>query len=206
MSLLANQSYANPSRPLWAPFGSSGGGSTGPTGPSGSTGATGATGPSGGGGGSVRSQTLLFQVGSLVNGGGPATPFDWTDRPLNLGNPALDGSGNSQVISGMSLNLSNSQITLPSGTYTYSGTASLDMTVGQACVNILSPSTSKQYGCVSSTDSRTFVCPFQGSLTGPCVFTVQTNGQTTFGTDRDLGTAAGFDSNVYCAITVNKIG
>ena len=44
MSLLINESYANPTTSLWAPIGSGGGGSTGPTGP---------TGPSGGGGGTT---------------------------------------------------------------------------------------------------------------------------------------------------------
>lgn len=54
MSLLVNQSYANPSRQLWASFGG-GGGSTGPTGPIGPTGPSGGgtggtTGPTGAGG------------------------------------------------------------------------------------------------------------------------------------------------------------
>ena len=55
MSLLVNQSYANPSQQLWASYGGGGGGSTGPTGPIGPTGpsgggtggTTGATGPTG---------------------------------------------------------------------------------------------------------------------------------------------------------------
>jgi len=180
MSLLGTQVYGNPSTPLWASAGS-------------------------GGGSSVLSQTLKFQVASLTNGGGPASTSSWTDRPLNLGVPALDGSGNSTVISGMSLNLSNSQVTLPAGTFTYVGGASLDMIVGQAQINIISPTASTQPGCISSADARTFVCPFQGTLTGPCVFTIQTQGQVTTSTNRDLGTAAGFGPEVYCAITINKI-
>lgn len=48
MSLLGNQSYANPTTPLWVPAGTGGGGSTGPTGPTGpAAGPTGPTGPQG---------------------------------------------------------------------------------------------------------------------------------------------------------------
>lgn len=45
MSLLGTQVYANPSQPIWQPFGTGGGG--GGTGPTGPTGATGPTGPAG---------------------------------------------------------------------------------------------------------------------------------------------------------------
>jgi hypothetical protein len=180
MSLLGSQVYANPTTPLWASAGS-------------------------GGGSSVLSQTLLFYTASLTNGGGPASTSNWTDRPLNAGVPALDGSGNSLVISGLSLNLSNSQVTLPAGTFTYNGGASLDMIVGQAQINVISPTASVQPGLISSADARTFVCPYQGTLTGPCVFTIQTQGQVTTSSDRDLGTAGGFGSNVFCSIQLNKI-
>ena len=48
MSLLGSQVYANPSQPIWQPFGTGGGGGgTGPTGPTGPTGATGTTGSTG---------------------------------------------------------------------------------------------------------------------------------------------------------------
>lgn len=201
MSLLVNQSYANPSRPLWASVDASGGG-VGPTGPAGPTGPTGATGPTGGGG-NVLSQTLLFQTPS--NGGGPAFTFSWTDRPFNTGSPALDLSGNSTVISGLSLNLSNSEITVPTGTYVYSGFASTTMTVAQARLAFITPSRTTVPGATTGTDDRTFPCPFQGTLTGPAVFTVQTNGQVSRGNDEDFGINGGFGDNIFAAITLTKI-
>lgn len=57
MSLIPNQSFVNPTTPLWATTGSGGSGPTGPTGPAGGpTGATGPQGPTGPPGVSVGGQ------------------------------------------------------------------------------------------------------------------------------------------------------
>jgi hypothetical protein len=119
MSALSRQSLANETQSLWEPFGAGGGGSTGPTGPTGSTGPTGPTGPAGKGGGIPPTQIITYQVPSGTQGGAAPSGGVFHPRPLNTGIPALDGTGNSPVIAGLSLDVLSTStiITFPVGTY-----------------------------------------------------------------------------------------
>lgn len=206
MSLLGTQVFANPTTPIWAAVGT-GGGATGPTGPAGSTGATGPAGPTGGGGGTIAIQTLTYQVPLLSNGGGPVTGSLWYTRPLNTGSPALSGS-NSTTISGMSLNLSNAEITLPSGSFYVNGSVGGEMIVNQGRIYVSSGPGAPYYilGTVEGADSRTSYSVIQGAIVGPAVCEVQFAGLVSNGDDRDWGSRGDFDSNVYTTFSFTKTG
>jgi len=133
MSLLPVQAYANLSTPLWASADISGGaGPTGPTGPAG-TGATGPTGPAGAGGSFV-TQIFQYEVPSGSNGGTAPGTGTFYARPFNTGYPALDPSGNSTVIAGLSLDTPSTStiFTFPAGTFAISGELGGLMTVEKA--------------------------------------------------------------------------
>lgn len=205
MSLLGSQVFANPGQPLWAPYGS--GGSTGPTGPAGPTGTIGPTGPTGGGGGSsVLSQTLQYTVPASTDGAtGAQSVGVFLTRPLNEGIPALDGSGNSTVISGLGVNLSTYDITVPSGTYVFNGYACETMTSGQMILQFRSPGSNVITGPTVGADNRTYACPVQGSFDGPAVFNIKTYGEVSIGDGRDWGTGNTLGPSTFVALTLNKI-
>ena len=201
MSLLGSQVFANPSTPLWASASGGGGGPTGPTGP------IGPTGPSGGGTGtSILSQTLQYTVPASNDGAtGPQSTGVFLTRPLNEGIPALDGSGNSTVISGLGVNLSTYDITCPTGTYQFSGYACETMTSGQMILQFSSPGSNAITGPTVGADNRTYACPVQGSFNGPATFQIQTYGEQSIGDGRDWGTGNVIGPSTFVALTLTKI-
>jgi len=107
----------------------------------------------------------------------------------------------------MSVNLSNYQITLPSGTFYVNGSVGGEMIVNQGQLYVSSGTGSPYsiYGTVEGADSRTSYSVIQGNVIGPAVCEVQFAGLVSNGDDRDWGSAGGFTSNVYLTTTFTKI-
>ena len=179
MSLLGSQVFANPTTPLWAAAGSGGGGSQ------------------------VLSQTFTYTVPTSTDGGGPKATSAFLVRNLTGGIPALDGSGNSSVIPGLNLNLSNYTITAPAGTYVFNGYACETMISGQARLNF--GGSNQIVGPTVGTDNRTYACPVQGSFVGPATFTLESYGEVSIGDARDWGTGNAISPSTFAALTLTKI-
>lgn len=205
MSLLPVQAYANANTPLWASADISGGGPTGPTGPAG---ATGATGPAGAGGSFV-TQIFQYEVPSGSNGGTAPGTGTFYARPFNTGYPALDITGNSSVIAGLSLDVGTTStiFTFPAGTFAISGELGGLMTVEKARLYDSASSNVLALGTSVGDDNRTNYSSFYTIQTfaSPTTVEAQFAGFSSVGT-QDWGQGTGFgDNEVFSRLVVTRL-
>ena len=147
-------------------------------------------------------QVFEYRTGPGVDGGSGAPAQTFNTRPINTAFPPLSGN-NSTTITGMSLNPSTFQITVPSGIYDVTGYVGGLMTIEQA--RLLGNSGVVLLGSTVGEDNRNAFSQLQGRISGPDNLFVQFAGLTR-GSAQDWGQSAGFPtSEVYLSISFTKL-
>jgi hypothetical protein len=149
------------------------------------------------------SQVFEFRALQGTNGGTATGVNTWITRPINTGVPALVANA-STTISGMSLNPTTFEITVPAGVFDVWGYVGGIMNTQQGRLWSSTSALTLCLGCSAGANIRNAYSHFQGRITGPDTVVVQFNGLTSAGT-QDWGQASGLGMEVYLSVKFTRV-